>query len=66
MSEEVKVGLQFTRNLQNYENVKVTIERTSDLLPDETFEQAEERVFTSVDEALSKRIAQIDKDAGNR
>ena len=50
MTTRVKVDLSFTRNLGNYESIKVGIGVEDDVRPGENVESATDRVYQFVEE----------------
>ena len=56
MSEtKVKVDLSFTRNLGNYESIKISIGVEDDVRSGENVDSATERVYKFVEEKLIKK-----------
>lgn len=59
----VTYGLQYTRNLGNFENARVFYEITDDLRPGENIEQAKKRITEKVNEWVEAGIKAIDAEA---
>ena len=63
MSEtKVKVDLSFTRNLGNYESIKISIGVEDDVRSGENVDSATERVYKFVEEKLIKKTQEIEED----
>lgn len=62
MSTQVTAGLTYTRNLGNFENVKVNIEVSDDVRPDEKVNDAFERVYGFVEAKLMQKVQEIEND----
>lgn len=63
MSEtRVRVDLSFTRNLGNYESIKIGIGVDDDVRPGETVNVATERVYKFVEEKLIEKTREIEKE----
>lgn len=58
----VRVDLQFTRNLGNYESIKVGISVEDFLRENETIDNATERVYTFVEGKLLEKVAEIESE----
>jgi hypothetical protein len=59
----VTYGLQYTRNLGNFENARVHFEISDDLRPGETPDQAKDRIVAKVDSWVEAAIKAIDAEA---
>ena len=63
MSEtKVKVDLSFTRNLGNYESIKISIGVEDDVRSGENVDSATERVYKIVEEKLIKKTQEIEEE----
>ena len=63
MSEtKVKVDLSFTRNLGNYESIKISIGVEDDVRSGENVDSATERVYKFVEEKLIKKTQEIEEE----
>jgi hypothetical protein len=62
MTTRVKVDLSFTRNLGNYESIKVGIGVEDDVRPGENVESATDRVYQFVEEKLISKTTEIEKE----
>jgi alcohol dehydrogenase class IV len=63
MSEtRVRVDLSFTRNLGNYESIKIGIGVDDDVRHGETVSVATERVYKFVEEKLIEKTREIEKE----
>lgn len=62
MGTQVTAGLTYTRNLGNFENVKVNIEVTTDALQGENVNTAFERVYSFVEAKLQEKVEEIEAD----
>ena len=63
MSEtKVKVDLSFTRNLGNYESIKISIGVEDDVRSVENVDLATERVYKFVEEKLIKKTQEIEEE----
>jgi hypothetical protein len=56
----VKVELQFTRNLGNYESLKVSVGIEDYVRQGETIDTATNRVYTFVEEKLMEKVNEIE------
>ena len=65
MTTKVKVDLSFTRNLGNYESIKISIGVEDDVRSGENVDTATERVYQFVEEKLIKKTLnlQINKES---
>ena len=61
-STVVKVDLQFTRNLGNYESLKVGIGVEDFLRNGETIDEATNRVYTFVENKLMDKVNEIEQE----
>jgi hypothetical protein len=61
-STKVKVDLQYTRNLGNYESIKVSIGVEDFLRTDENVDKATERVYEFVEGNLIEKMQEIEKE----
>lgn len=55
----VKCAIGFTQSLGNYEFIRVDIEYSDDLRPDETHDQALDRLYDAVEERVVEKAGQI-------
>lgn len=62
MTTKVKVDLSFTRNLGNYESIKIGIGIEDDVRQGETVEAATERVYTFVENKLIQKTAEVEEE----
>jgi hypothetical protein len=63
MSEtKIKVDLSFTRNLGNYESIKISIGVEDDVRSGENVDSATERVYKFVEEKLIKKTQEIEEE----
>lgn len=62
----VTYGLQYTRNLGNFENARVYYEITDDLREGETPDAAKDRITAKVDSWVEQRVGEIDSEAAGR
>lgn len=62
MAKTVTAGLTYTRNLGNFENVKVNVEVTADALEGESINTAFERVYSFVEAKLQEKVEEIERD----
>jgi hypothetical protein len=66
MSEtKVKVDLSFTRNLGNYESIKIGIGIEDDVRAGENVDQATERVYKFVEDKLIQKTQEIEEELKN-
>jgi hypothetical protein len=61
-STKVKVDLQYTRNLGNYESIKVSIGVEDFVRSDENVDKATERVYGFVEGKLIEKMEEIEKE----
>lgn len=59
----VTAGLQYTRNLGNFENVRVHFEITDEVREDEKVYDASQRVYKWVETLVDEKITEIDAEA---
>jgi hypothetical protein len=62
MTTKVKVDLSFTRNLGNYESIKIGIGVEDDLRLGENVESATERVYKFVEDKLIEKTREVDEE----
>jgi argininosuccinate lyase len=62
MTTKVKVDLSFTRNLGNYESIKIGIGIEDDVRSGETVDSATERVYAFVENKLIEKTSEIEKE----
>ena len=62
MTTRVKVDLSFTRNLGNYESIKIGIGVEDDLRLGENVEYATERVYKFVEEKLIEKTREVEEE----
>ena len=62
MSTRVKVDLSFTRNLGNYESIKIGIGIEDDVRQGETVDTATERVYKFVEEKLIQKTTEVEEE----
>ena len=61
----VKVELQFTRNLGNYESLKVAIGVEDFFRDGESVDSATDRVYAFVEEKIIDKVSEIEKELKN-
>lgn len=61
-STHVRVELQYTRNLGNYESLKVSIGVEDFVRSGETADGATERVYKFVESKLLEKVAEVEED----
>ncbi len=67
MSEtRVKVDLSFTRNLGNYESIRIGIGVEDDVRSGENVNDATERVYKFVEDKLIEKTNEVEKELGER
>lgn len=64
-STHVKVELQFTRNLGNYESLRVAIGVEDFVREGESVDSATDRVYTFVEEKIIEKVSEIEKELKN-
>lgn len=62
MTTRVKVDLSFTRNLGNYESIKIGIGIEDDVRQGETVDVATERVYAFVENKLISKTQEIEEE----
>jgi argininosuccinate lyase len=58
----VNVDLSFTRNLGNYESIKINIGVQDDVRQGETVDSATERVYTFVENKLIQKTREVEEE----
>lgn len=62
MTTKVKVDLSFTRNLGNYESIKIGIGIEDDVRQGETVDAATERVYAFVESKLIQKTQEVEEE----
>lgn len=62
----VTYGLQYTRNLGNFENARVYYEITDTVRDGESVDDAQARITNKVDSWVQARVEEIDREAAGR
>lgn len=62
MAQSVSAEIGITKNLGNFESVKVTVGLEDYVRDGETFDQAYKRVFAKVEDKVAEKISQAVKD----
>jgi argininosuccinate lyase len=62
MTTKVKVDLSFTRNLGNYESIKIGIGVEDDIRSGETVDSATERVYAFVEKKLIEKTNEVEQE----
>ena len=62
MTTRVKVDLSFTRNLGNYESIKIGVGVEDDLRLGENVDLATERVYKFVEEKLIQKTREVEEE----
>ena len=62
MTSRVKVDLSFTRNLGNYESIKIGVGIEDDLRSGENVDTATERVYKFVEEKLIQKTREVEEE----
>jgi hypothetical protein len=62
----VKVDLSFTRNLGNYESIRIGIGVEDDVRSGENVNEATERVYKFVEDKLIEKTNEVEKELGER
>jgi len=62
MTTRVKVDLSFTRNLGNYESIKIGIGIEDDVRQGETVDTATERVYAFVENKLIEKTQEVEEE----
>jgi argininosuccinate lyase len=65
MTTRVKVDLSFTRNLGNYESIKIGVGIEDDVRSGENVDAATERVYKFVENKLIEKTTEIEKELKN-
>jgi hypothetical protein len=65
MTTVVKVDLSFTRNLGNFESIKIGIGVEDNVRDGENVDTATERVYKFVEEKLIEKTSEIEKELKN-
>ena len=64
-SNHVRVELQFTRNLGNYESLRVAIGVEDFVRDGESVDSATDRVYSFVEEKVIEKVSEIEKELKN-
>ena len=62
MTTRVKVDLSFTRNLGNYESIKIGVGVEDDVRQGETVDAATERVYAFVESKLVEKTREVEEE----
>ena len=62
----VKVDLSFTRNLGNYESIRIGVGVEDDVRQGETAASATERVYKFVEDKLIEKTREVEKELSDR
>ena len=62
MTTRVKVDLSFTRNLGNYESIKIGVGIEDDVRQGETVDAATERVYAFVESKLIEKTQEVEEE----
>jgi argininosuccinate lyase len=62
VTTRVKVDLSFTRNLGNYESIKIGVGIEDDVRQGETVDAATERVYTFVENKLIQKTEEVEEE----
>lgn len=62
MTTKVKVDLSFTRNLGNYESIKIGIGIEDDVRQGETVDSATERIYAFVENKLIQKTQEVEEE----
>ena len=62
MTTKVKVDLSFTRNLGNYESIKIGVGIEDDVRQGETVDSATERVYAFVEKKLVEKTQEVEEE----
>jgi hypothetical protein len=62
MTTKVKVDLSFTRNLGNYESIKIGVGIEDDVRQGETVDAATERIYTFVENKLIQKTQEVEEE----
>lgn len=60
--QSVSAEIGFTKNLGNFQSVKVSVGLEDYVRNGETFDQAYARIFTKIEDVLAEKVAQAVKD----
>lgn len=60
--QTVRAEIGFTKNLGNFQNVKVSVGLEDYVRQGETFDSAYERIFSKIEDKLAEKVAQAVKD----
>jgi len=66
MTTKVKVDLSFTRNLGNYESIKIGMGIDDDVRAGENVEAATERVYAFVENKLIEKTREVEEELKTR
>ena len=62
MTTRVKVDLSFTRNLGNYESIRINVGVEDDVRSGETVDAATERVYVFVESKLVQKTSEVEEE----
>jgi hypothetical protein len=62
VTTKVKVDLSFTRNLGNYESIKIGVGIEDDVRQGETVDSATERVYAFVEKKLVEKTQEVEEE----
>lgn len=62
MTTRVKVDLSFTRNLGNYESIRINVGVEDDVRSGETVDSATERVYEFVESKLVQKTSEVEEE----
>jgi len=62
MTTRVKIDLSFTRNLGNYESIKIGVGIEDDVRQGETVDAATERVYAFVENKLIQKTQEVEEE----
>jgi hypothetical protein len=65
MTTRVKIDLSFTRNLGNYESIKIGVGVEDDVRQGETVDAATERVYAFVENKLISKTQEVEEELKN-
>ena len=66
METKVKVDLSFTRNLGNYESIRIGVGIEDDVRENETVNDATERVYKFVENKLIEKTREVEEELDDR
>ncbi len=66
MTTVVKIDLSFTRNLGNFESIKIGVGVEDSVRDGETVNDATERVYKFVEDKLIEKTNEVEKELGER